>query len=353
MSEWASEASHASKAPVARTTITTTAKTIVKKGLCVLNRQLNRYQDKLFILGEGRSGTTWLMNLLNFDDRYRMLFEPFQTENFAAQLPYESEYPFPDRTGESNVAHHISRVLRGEYISKHATVRFQRAIFDGLLIKDVCAHLIIDQIIDAAPDMGRVLILRHPFAVASSKSGAFSWPTKPSAFLSIHNPRRGELESQRELIENVEQQDHGLLTQIMLWCMTFRFAFAARHIASFVPVFYEQLVAEPETELERVFSELGMMSRFEANRAAIVAKLDRLSHVTQNENTIASSKRGHAQWLDRWPGDTIDRGLGIISAFGMDFLYRENYSPLCTVGQLKTYLADDKPAGASRPLPAA
>jgi hypothetical protein len=71
--------------------------TAAKQLLCSANRLSGRFDDRLLILGEGRSGTTWLMNLLNFDDRYRCLIEPFLTENFARSVGYPSEYPFPDR----------------------------------------------------------------------------------------------------------------------------------------------------------------------------------------------------------------------------------------------------------------
>jgi len=47
--------------------------------LCIVNRLMNRFDDKLFVLGEGSSGTTWFANILNFDDHDRVLFEPFQT----------------------------------------------------------------------------------------------------------------------------------------------------------------------------------------------------------------------------------------------------------------------------------
>ena len=122
-----------------------------RAALCAINRWLGRFEDKLLVIGEGRSGTTWLANLLNFDNHYRMLFEPFQTENFRPPMSYQSEYPFPDSDGSDAVLRHIQKVIRGDFISGHANVQFPKTLYRGLLIKDISAQLIIDQLCESAP----------------------------------------------------------------------------------------------------------------------------------------------------------------------------------------------------------
>ena len=302
--------------------------TAAKRLLCSVNRQLRRFDDRLFILGEGRSGTTWIMNLLNFDDRYRCLVEPFLTQNFQCSVDYLSEYPFPDRVGKTDVARQISRTLRGDYISANATPRFPRLLYDGLLIKDVSAHLILDQIDAAAPEMKKILILRHPFAVASSKVQTFSWPTRPSAFLSDANPRRAVLAPQRALIQATERDNDPLLVQVLLWCIAFRFAFAASAIRNFVLLFYEDLARNPHHEIGRLYVELDLADRYEAHRREIEAVIDVRSHVTRSRNTIQDSKAGHAAWLKNWPTATINAGLKILREFDLDFLYGDRHEPL-------------------------
>ncbi len=314
-------------------------KTLAKVALCKVNQYLHRFDDRLFILGEGRSGTTWLMNILNFDDRYRVLFEPFLTENFKNPVTYASEYPFPDAPGRADVSEHVRRVLRGDYISHHATLRFPRALFQGLLIKDVSAHLILDEICSFVPDIKCVLILRHPFAVASSKARAYSWPTSPLSFVSGYNPSAGLYVPHQELIETIVRDNDPLLIQILLWCMAFKAAFAANSIDSFVIVFYEDLVTEPAREVRRLFGELGWAQRYEAHRAQIETTWNAPSHVTLRQNAIEQSKVGRAQWKAEWSGQTIERGLEIISSLGMDFLYGDDYQPRVTAAELQNRLA--------------
>jgi len=302
--------------------------------LCVINRWLGRFDDKLLVIGEGRSGTTWLANLLNFDDHYRMLFEPFQAENFRPPISYRSEYPFPDSDGSAVVDRHIQKVLRGSFISGHANVQFPKALYRGLLIKDISAQLIIDQLCDSAPRMRRIMIVRHPFAVAESKSKTFSWPTDPSAFLTADNPRRAEIESKREIIDEVTATGDPILIQILLWCLSTRSALSSRSIDSFALVFYEDLITRPKHEIPRIFSKLDLFTRYSENQQLIEEKLDHRSHVTFRNNAIEDSRKQQTAWHNKWDIKTIDAGLQILEGFGFQEVYSDSFSPLLDIDQL-------------------
>lgn len=305
---------------------------------CAINRGLNRFDDKLFVIGEGRSGTTWLANLLNFDDHYRVLFEPFLTENFRPAVEYQSEYPFPDNDDSTAVDRHIQKALRGDYISGFANVRFPKALYRGLLIKDISAQMIIDPICEAAPTMKKIMILRHPFAVAASKSKIFKWPTDPMSFLSPDNPRRDEIVEFADLIQDVAASRDFILNQILLWCLSHRYAMSSRAMSSFALVFYEHLVAHAERELARIFSELGLAGRYQENEAAILRDLERESHVTFRNNTIEATRLGKTVWNNEWETKTIDAGLRIIDQLGFSTVYSERLSPVINVDGLRALI---------------
>ena len=305
-----------------------------RAALCVINRWLGRFEDKLLVIGEGRSGTTWLANLLNFDNHYRMLFEPFQAENFRPSISYQSEYPFPDSDGSDVVDRHIQKVIRGNFISGHANVQFPKALYRGLLIKDISAQLIIDQLCDSAPEMRRIMIVRHPFAVAESKSKTFSWPTDPSTFLTADNPRRAEIEGKRDIIDEVIATGDPILMQVLLWCLSTRFALSSRSINSFTMVFYEDLITRPKHELPRIFSKLDLFARYSENQQLIEEQLDRRSHVTFRSNAIENSRKQHTAWHNQWDVRTIDAGLQILEEFGFQKVYSDSFSPLLDIDQL-------------------
>jgi hypothetical protein len=302
-----------------------TAKRIAKKVVSRLNYIGGRYRRKLFILGDGRSGTTWLMNIFNFDQRYRIMFEPFDTVAFPKRPDYASELPFPDAAPGGPVDQQVRSALRGDYLTVQVTYHFPKLLYSGLLIKDVSAHLILDNLLEKVPDLPSVLILRHPFAVADSKARAYHWTTQPAAFLSPQCPFSELLEPHRHLIESFRDD---IERHVIVWCLIHSIAFRARCMGSFSLVFYEDLVADPMKEVSRLYEELGMRESLDANRPVIEAACVRKSHVTNAENTIQRSREGMSRWQDEWTPERIDRCLGILAAFGLDAIYGNQHAPL-------------------------
>lgn len=142
----------------------------LKSAISSTNHLLGRYRDKILILGDGRSGTNWLLEIINYDKRLRLIYEPFHGAEFRPKLSPDIEYPSADAKLAAELSTQLSRAARGAYLTKNVTIEFPRLFYDGLIIKDVNAHLIADDLDQAMPDLKKVLILRHPFAVALSKS---------------------------------------------------------------------------------------------------------------------------------------------------------------------------------------
>lgn len=315
------------------------AKRIAKKVVSRLNYLGGRYRRKLFILGDGRSGTTWLMNIFNFDQRYRILFEPFDTVAFPEPPTYQSELPFPDASASGPVKEQVRATLRGDYLTVQVTYHFPRLFYSGLMIKDVSAHLILDSLLGTVPDLPSVCILRHPFAVADSKARAYHWTTQPAAFLSPESPFREVLEPHRHLIESFRDD---IERHVLVWCLIHSIAFRSRCIGSFSFVFYEHLVADPMKEVSRLYAELGMGQTLEANRKRIEAACIRKSHVTNAENTIQRSREGRSRWQEEWTQERIDRCMGILGAFGLDALYGNRHAPLRDADGLRSWLDEQR-----------
>ena len=248
-------------------------------------------------------------------------------------MAYESEYLFPDRGDATAVASLITEALNGDYISGHVNAEASMGLFKGLLIKDISSQLILDEVCACAPGMRKVLIIRHPFAVAVSKARNFEWATSLLTFLSTHNTRRDELADVADLIEATAERDEFVLTQVALWCISHRYALSSSAIRSFSVVFYEDLVTKPAQEVARLFSELEMEDRYRDNRRAVGAGIGHESHVTFANNTIADTRKGRALWQAQWDSATIEAGLEILARFGFDTVYADGFAPLITAGE--------------------
>ncbi len=317
-----------------------------KKALCAANRILRRYDEKVFILGDGRSGTTWLMEILNFDNRYRVLWEPFWGFEFDPPLPQNSHFPFPDSPGLRN---QLSRAFGGSYISRRVTNAFPRLLYRGLLVKDINSHLIIAKILEAVPDLRMVYIVRHPFAVAMSKelhsqTGRFDWLTKPSYFTKQSDRIRSTLVDQLDLLEEIERQNNPRLIRVAVWCILHTMVFIACRKTPFEFVLYEHMVSDPDTEVRDLFNRLGFGRRHSIYEDTVRLRFREKSRTTIGANSIKATRRGIPSWQEMWSDKDVEQGLDLLTAFELDYLYYDQHYPRLAARELQTRLGyDDRP----------
>ena len=145
------------------------------------NQQLGRYADVVWLFGSGRSGTTWVSDMLNYKRGYREMIEPFRPlliddMRFLVLNQYVrpgSAFPQLD-----NVA---ARVFSGRFTHPDADSASKRLLYNGLLIKDVFANLFAYHLCQRFPHVKPALLIRNPFEVALSKHKKrdWNWTTDP------------------------------------------------------------------------------------------------------------------------------------------------------------------------------
>jgi hypothetical protein len=217
-----------------------------------------RLGDSVLIAGVGRSGTTWLADLINFDGCYRDLFEPFHPWMVPAAAPLLGSWY--QRAGDAPppaFADYVGRVLRGRV--RHAWIdRFnRRALARGRLVKAIRANLFLGWLSAEYPQVKIILLIRHPAAVARSRLALpAGWEWRPTL---------AELLEQRTLREQLSPAQWRLVADaqgsfdeyLLTWSISHRLPLAALQPDSVLPVFYERLRSEPEAQLRRVFAFIG------------------------------------------------------------------------------------------------
>jgi Sulfotransferase family len=281
--------------------------------LGTLHFDLGDYRGSVFLAGSGRSGTTWVSNIINHGGGYRVVFEPFHPDKVRACKAFgRKQYLRPDDRREEYLEP-ARRVLTGGL--RHPwTDRFNtKFVARRRLIKDIRANLLLGWMRENFPGLPIVLLLRHPCAVAASRL-ALGWRDNLS-----------ETMEQEELVEDffvpmqadIRDARGAFECHVFSWCVENyvplrQFGPGEIHLA-----FYEMFLTHPEDEIRRLFTFLG--EDFD----------ERVYRALQRPSPV--SRKGESPSVEtwrRWVSDSqLQRAVEILGLFGLDRIYDEGVMP--------------------------
>jgi len=211
------------------------------------------YRNTIFLAGTGRSGTTWLSNIINYRNEYRYLFEPFHSKKVPlCSHFYYRQYLRPDND-ESSFLLPAEKILSGA-IRNSWIDRFNKKFFcTKRLVKDIRTNLMLKWIKVHFPEIKLIFLMRHPGAVAISRIKQ-NWVTDLSTFLSQPLLMDDYL---NEFKKDIEKADTQFEKSIFLWCIENYVPLKQLSDNDFHLIFYEHLVLNPEEELDKLFSFIG------------------------------------------------------------------------------------------------
>jgi hypothetical protein len=287
-----------------------------------VHRVLNRvyvdggdYRNTVFIAGTGRSGTTWLEDIVNCARDHRILFEPFHSKEvpLLSQWSYR-QYLRPDEHADRYLMP-ARKILSGRIRNKWVDQLNMKHLVSRRLIKDIRANLLLRWIHEHFPEVPIVLLLRHPCAVASSKI-ALDWKT-----------HLGDLSNQPELVEDYLQPYLPVLDSarddfdrhVLLWCVENWIPlrqFAQDEIPGIHVCFYEHLHLQPEREARSLMTYL----RRDFNPAS-VSTFDTPSALSKEHSAILNGGNILDAWRKRIEPAQVEHAIELLSAFGLDRIY--------------------------------
>jgi sulfotransferase family protein len=271
------------------------------------------HRSSVFLAGSGRSGTTWVSEIVNHRNEFRLLFEPFHPGRVGICKNFRrKQYLRPDDRREEYLEA-ASKILAGK-IRSPWTDRFNRKfVARRRLIKDIRANLLLCWMRENFPGMPTILLFRHPCAVAASRI-ALGWRDtlletmeQEELVEDFLGPVEAEVRAARDVFER----------HVFSWCIENyvplrQFGPEEIHLA-----FYENFVVHPEDEIRRLFAFLG-----EDYDGRVYGPLRRPSPL--------SRKREYPS-VDAWrrfvTDSQLQRTLKVLELFGLDSVYGEGAMP--------------------------
>lgn len=279
-------------------------------------------QDTILLSSMGRSGSTMLSNIINYDNTHRILFEPFQDERVSEAKDFV--YPLylrPDND-EQRYLTAAHKILLGKVHSKWID-RENKTIFPKRrLIKDIRTNLFLKWIHNGFPNMKIILLLRHPCAVVSS------WL----------NMNFGDgLRLRHRLLTNssfVDDMDNNILSEyhkaktsferlIFFWCIFYYIPFQQFDKDELHIVFYEDLIIDPANEFKNLFS---FLDRDYSEREVLNILAEPSSTTNKDKKYFTKGDVNIVGWQKKFSTQQIDRAYEIMSLFGMEKLYNRKTS---------------------------
>jgi len=277
------------------------------------------HRNSILLASTGRSGGTWLSEIINQHNEYRIIFEPFHPKRAPWMKPFgERKYMRPDETDEEFLAL-ARRIVTGRV--RHAwTERFnRRLVTHRRLIKEDYANLMMKWMHVNFPGMPLILLLRHPCAVAHSfvthefKGSVGPLLEQPKLVDDFLHPYADEIRKARDTFERT----------LFLWCVEALVPLKQSRPGEIHVVFFEHLVRQPEAELSRLFAHLGK-------------SMDGLDMEKLKTPSLTARRASSAVWtgvdpVDQWKEKVSDeqrrRALEILALFGLDRIYTDASMP--------------------------
>jgi hypothetical protein len=288
-------------------------------------KYLSRYDTVIWLIGSGRSGTTWVSNIINHKKDYRELFEPFHPKTIRYAKGWTTSYQYI-RKGETapGLVKFAEEVFTGKFVHRNIDKGNKTTFYNKLLVKDIHANLFAHFLSGHFPHVKLLMVIRNPFAVALSKykTKDHGWITEPAEFLRQSQLVKDFLQPYTKLIEEISESNDYIVKQILVWSIINYVPLRQFPPDKLLVVFYEDLISKPNAELARI-------ERYvypDAPTSAFV-----VSQQVLNTPSRVTRKGKQNFSLSEWQKDVspaqVQTGNLILKAFGFENLYNEQLLP--------------------------
>jgi hypothetical protein len=279
------------------------------------------HRKSVFVAGTGRSGGTWLCDILNQRNEYRLVFEPFHPKRAPWMKPF-GERPYLRPGDEAPEFQELARSIVTGRVRHAWTERFNRRfVAHQRLIKEDYANLMLKWLHVNFPGMPLVLLLRHPCAVALS----FVTHEYKGAVMPLLEREKLVEDHLHPFVDEIRKAKDVFERTLFLWCVEAlvplkQFRPGEVHVA-----FFENLVRDPEAEIASLLSHLGRSAE------ALPLDLEKLKTPSLTARRASSAVWTGADPVESWRSKVSDaqrrRALEILSLFGLDAIYTDAPMP--------------------------
>lgn len=287
----------------------------------------------VLLAGSGRSGTTWLGQIINHTHPYRDIFEPLHPGRIKrlSGWPVMRYLPSDDNAADTIAQQQANAqdgellrdMLAGKFRSRWTDAYNRKSLAKQRLIKVIRANLLLGWIHQHCPEVKLLLAMRHPCAVVHSRV-KLGWDTHLDELLAQPQLMRDHLEPYRETIERAERSNDPWLRHLTMWCIENAVPLRQLKPGQAHVLFYERFCESFQSETADLFRFLDrpVPPGIENMQRQHSAHFRRDSAILRGGDLISD-------WQRHVGTKQINQTLSSLKTFGLDHLYDDRPAPKC------------------------
>jgi len=271
----------------------------------------------IVLAASGRSGTTWVQNILAAPLNYRLLFEPLH-RRVSGNDEFDRLYLGRDDHHEG-LHKYLTDALNGRIKDRWLLQGGQEELryfhrnrwwARNTVLKMIRAHFLLEWFEKNFP-CRIVYLVRHPCAAIASRIKA-GWGSKAQKridyIMSQDELVRKYFEPYRDIIET----RNSTLAQrnALLWCLENKVLLTLFPDKDWVGGIYEYLYLKPREELDRIYSSLDIKRPSCTER-----KIDKIAYTSRQDSAVRMGEDNLKRWDKELSDDEIAQILEIVQAF--------------------------------------
>lgn len=287
--------------------------------------------ENIIITGSPRSGTTWLLEILETIGNTRRIWEPFTASRFATNDYKEINFglglrPYCAKDADNyKLKEYFTQLFAGTYhklpmIGSHNKSWFEilkNCAFPQITIAKFCRAQRLVPWLNKNFSNKIILIMRHPLAVVASSLDHPAFQGEEVA--NTHPVISDELSKKfPKLCEYTRSLDTLAEKLTATWCFDYKIALQEKNKKLHL-IAYENFVASPEIELRS-------LSEF----LQVELPLATYDLVKKPSSTVVQAKKDSTEeqlskWKNKLSSEVISRVLSVLERFDLDFYSDEIY----------------------------
>ncbi len=287
-----------------------------------LYRDSNQDTSKsLLIAGTGRSGTTWLADIVAAQIPSRIMFEPFYNKYVKEFSRFHYFHYMRPTDQDDELLAYCQKIFSGDIRHKWIDSQVDRIFSEKRLIKAIRANLFLKWFNNNFSDVPILFIIRHPCAVVLSRM-QLNWATDTDIEPFLAQPKfvADFLTDKIDLIKDAKtlEEKHAII-----WCISNLVPLKQFQSGQLPIFFYENLCFQLEVEIAKIFQVLKL-----PHQAILRSNMNIPSTTTRPSSAIVQGVDRIHNWQSKLSSNQVRLILSIVKKFGLDYLYNDSAKPL-------------------------